>query len=84
MSSSYRTYEEWKLASREALLQVAFQFLPYLWGMETNVSSYTVHILKRPFLPYLWGMETISERFDGLFELFRSYRTYEEWKLSRL
>jgi len=34
--SSYRTYEEWKPFTRLTALPVR-RFLPYLWGMETNV-----------------------------------------------
>jgi len=33
--SSYRTYEEWKPNSTWYSLWGFFQFLPYLWGMET-------------------------------------------------
>jgi len=35
------------------------------------------------FLPYLWGMETSTHLAIELSKLFRSYRTYEEWKLLR-
>ena len=34
-----------------------FLFLPYLWGMETNV-LHTQTRKDKKFLPYLWGMET--------------------------
>jgi len=32
---SYRTYEEWKLGLAIYISQGTYQFLPYLWGMET-------------------------------------------------
>ncbi len=37
LSSSYRTYEEWKLHIRRNELVRRFKFLPYLWGMETDL-----------------------------------------------
>ena len=44
-------------ALKMLLWHFEFQFLPYLWGMET-----LVELLRNPlhcgFLPYLWGMET--------------------------
>jgi len=33
---SYRTYEEWKLPFPLSSIKKALQFLPYLWGMETQ------------------------------------------------
>jgi len=33
------------------------QFLPYLWGMETDENVKKLKALQT-FLPYLWGMET--------------------------
>jgi len=32
---SYRTYEEWKLQHARYNIALVFEFLPYLWGMET-------------------------------------------------
>ena len=45
-------------------------------NMNINIKLFLVCL----FLPYLWGMET-SPPFFALPGLFRSYRTYEEWKL---
>ncbi len=33
---SYRTYEEWKLVVVN-VIPIIYKFLPYLWGMETNL-----------------------------------------------
>jgi len=41
---------------------ITFSFLPYLWGMETNI-GYRIHKTKERFLPYLWGMETHSRNY---------------------
>jgi len=79
ISSSYRTYEEWKPQSP--------------WGLinGVRVSSYRTYeewkLFQSPtslssplrFLPYLWGMETVHSEFDS-FDRVGSYRTYEEWK----
>ena len=78
LESSYRTYEEWKPCIFDIMAKCS-RFLPYLWGMETQVPSYLPSSYPK-FLPYLWGMETLfhHERLDG--SGYRSYRTYEEWK----
>ena len=55
--SSYRTYEEWKPCTRRSRNKYTFQFLPYLWGMETFFHMIFDKV-SRTFLPYLWGMET--------------------------
>jgi len=58
---SYRTYEEWKLATaNHPLIESEWTFLPYLWGMETMVWHISCH-WELMFLPYLWGMETLGE-----------------------
>ena len=55
------------------------KFLSYLWGMETLVLQvYQMGV--NLFLSYLWGMETLFNCFLCFF-IFRSYPTYEEWKL---
>ena len=36
LTCSYRTYEEWKLKLSDLFRNQHNQFLPYLWGMETN------------------------------------------------
>jgi len=38
----------------------------------------------RSFLPYLWGMETVFCVLCTPCPLYRSYRTYEEWKQKRI
>ena len=38
---SYRTYEEWKPSYRPLRNQRPFMFLPYLWGMETELLGIT-------------------------------------------
>jgi len=54
-------------------LNIDFEFLSYLWGMETffiNSSSFA----GMTFLSYLWGMETTQEELEKeLFNLFLSY-----------
>jgi len=55
-------------------------FLPYLWGMETLLTSFSAMRWFISFLPYLWGMETIFVQLSQTFSFPRSYRTYEEWK----
>ncbi len=76
---SYRTYEEWKQSEEMRLIAQIFQFLPYLWGMETfwNTTNFNN---QRWFLPYLWGMETSCLCFNAYHPPMSSYRTYEEWK----
>ena len=56
-----------------------FQFLSYLWGMETpnTVQKYANRYL---FLSYLWGMETIIQIILKIWRPESSYPTYEEWK----
>jgi len=76
--SSYRTYEEWKLKWKKPQQQNSFQFLPYLWGMETH-SNWQNSKTSKKFLPYLWGMETSQISYFGCW-CDSSYRTYEEWK----
>jgi len=73
---SYRTYEEWKLdTSRFRNLHV-FSFLPYLWGMETQVfqckgwfkvSSYRTYEEWKPTMlmqaiVYVWKVLTVPMR----------------------
>ena len=55
-NGSYRTYEEWK-HNKAINNTTKYEFLPYLWGMETNV-LHTQTRKDKKFLPYLWGMET--------------------------
>jgi len=55
--SSYRTYEEWKHL-KTTYNFVTTEFLPYLWGMETQGKVELLY-LSSQFLPYLWGMETM-------------------------
>ena len=56
--SSYRTYEEWKQHIGQTNAEI-IKFLPYLWGMETEVLK-TFKSTHSWFLPYLWGMETYA------------------------
>jgi len=37
VSRSYRTYEEWKPCPRSGANSKGYRFLPYLWGMETEL-----------------------------------------------
>jgi len=60
-------------------LQKSNQFLPYLWGMETEGDAQK-HDTGTKFLPYLWGMETTIRVDCSIRCEFGSYRTYEEWK----
>ena len=61
-----------------------FQFLPYLWGMETSCSILVHLSALLTFLPYLWGMEPARLVTPSIFATSCSYRTYEEWKLPEL
>jgi len=60
-----------------------FQFLSYLWGMETLLCFIVVFCII-PFLSYLWGMETQLCQYNCIVSKFRSYPTYEEWKQCKL
>ena len=82
-AGSYRTYEEWKHTPSFTSPTNAFGFLPYLWGMETNIIRWRISILFK-FLPYLWGMETQSHTADRPSKSRGSYRTYEEWKPTQI
>jgi len=77
--SSYRTYEEWKRPRHYLSRSQTYQFLPYLWGMET---VFAVDVCENTcsFLPYLWGMETVFAVDVCENTCSCSYRTYEEWK----
>ena len=79
---SYRTYEEWKLRRSQKWCWIHFQFLPYLWGMETEEFLLHVEEFFFLFLPYLWGMETRCGVAYAEGPYLCSYRTYEEWKHS--
>ena len=65
-------------SQRSLFINENFEFLSYLWGMETcyNVILFLELIW---FLSYLWGMETNSSLFSSIKDI-RSYPTYEEWK----
>jgi len=65
---------------RETVSRSLTGFLPYLWGMETS-HLWSTNRNQHEFLPYLWGMETLRW-LDLLWFVYRSYRTYEEWKLA--
>ena len=80
LHGSYRTYEEWKLASLTDFYEQFTEFLPYLWGMETSIAV-AMFESQAQFLPYLWGMETSLELGHAPQGNYSSYRTYEEWKL---
>ena len=56
---SYRTYEEWKQDTVATDWHTKEEFLPYLWGMETQAVSWRIRAIGK-FLPYLWGMETFE------------------------
>jgi len=76
--SSYRTYEEWKPVYIRTIASVCSSFLPYLWGMETNVLIGNGWTAKGSYRTYEeWKLENVL-----LCSLpsIGSYRTYEEWK----
>ena len=56
-------------------------FLPYLWGIETNV-SYGARNRIYMFLPYLWGIETQPWTTEQANQRHRFYPTYEALKLT--
>jgi len=51
-TSSYRTYEEWKLPKQKLCYHFWVPFLPYLWGMETPVFNPLSFISKRSYRTY--------------------------------
>jgi len=80
---SYPTYEEWKLLTNMYYNHSVYQFLSYLWGMETfvflidftkcNLCSYpTYEEWKRTYV-----RSKVTQAPLG------SYPTYEEWKLTQ-
>ncbi len=48
-------------ASSSKSFNDSYQFLPYLWGMETKVCLLCEIVNLFLFLPYLWGMETLVD-----------------------
>ena len=80
-NSSYPTYEEWKRWRIAKASVTAYQFLSYLWGMETEKSISSKHARM------LCSYPTYEEWKHSLHVLLflsiqlRSYPTYEEWKL---
>jgi len=62
--SSYRTYEEWKPLSSFSTSISTFGFLPYLWGMETRISTYWTAILHCSYRTYEeWKLDTVVRVF---------------------
>ena len=61
-----------------------FEFLSYLWGMETGIVYHEPCLLWFWFLSYLWGMETIWFLLKRRNPCSCSYPTYEEWKHSKV
>jgi len=80
ITSSYRTYEEWK-RSLVSLLFVGISSVLTVPMRNGNFLDDLQRLLVGKFLPYLWGMETkkLARQHGG--DSIRSYRTYEEWKL---
>ena len=50
--SSYRTYEEWKPRTAIIFLSPNGRFLPYLWGMETQVTTWRLSGSMRSYRTY--------------------------------
>jgi len=80
---SYRTYEEWKLCWDCEDLARSFEFLPYLWGMETREGVNTWRQQRQVLtVPMRNGNPTFTDTTRSSCK--SSYRTYEEWKLIKL
>ncbi len=60
-------------------LAPVFQFLPYLWGMETLFRYFFLHTLTCSYRTYEEWKH--GKKFRALTVKYSSYRTYEEWKL---
>jgi len=57
-----------------------YQFLPYLWGMETSVESVTVEFVVTSSSYRTYEEWKRSDHIEFFAWYTRSYRTYEEWK----
>ena len=78
--SFYPTYEALKLEPPDKISISPTEFLPYLWGIETDASMLPRYH-EYGFLPYLWGIET-SIILKWMFRIsYCFYPTYEALKL---
>ena len=79
---SYRTYEEWKHTDFRIGWVTTTNVLTVPMRNGNSLPSFSALSPKIRFLPYLWGMETENPK-TCIPPRNSSYRTYEEWKLTK-
>ena len=80
--SSYHTYEEWKLYVKSFVKEVSLVLILPMRNGNVFKHNFTKSSSIFKFLSYLWGMETSYNLCICKLRLYRSYPTYEEWKLN--
>ena len=80
-SSSYPTYEEWKLRKSISCSKKELVLILPMRNGNLHFQLLVTHFCQAKFLSYLWGMETWDANQRAYVGGHSSYPTYEEWKL---